>query len=641
MRQSLALNGDQAGVHANLGNALVALNQCEAALEHFERAKTIDPRLAAAWINHGEPLIALRRFEEAVVSCNRAMELAPSHPVPIFNRAKALEGLAQHEAALADYDQVIGLRPDIAEAHVRRGDTLLQLNRLDQALASYGRALELEPANAAARFSRALLLSRSGLVEEAVVELQALERIAPYHEGTQGLRLHLQMCVGDWSDWSRSLAAVCEAIETGHRAVPPFAFLALSDSPELQLQCAQLQADERVVVSRLARRSEGLRGERPLRVAYLSADFTEHAMAFLLAAVFERHDPKRFETIAVSLRRDDRSEMGRRVRAAFSHVIEVQGLADIDIARRVQAEDIDILVDLMGYTGGCRAGVLAHRAAAVQVSYLGYPGTLGRAGADYIIADDFVIPPPSRRHYSEAVVYLPDCFQANDDSKAPAPERPSRAQLGLPSDAFVWCSFHSSYKINPPLFDIWVSLVTATPGSVLWLYFTDKATERNLRRQAEARGLDPERIVGAGRVPYAEHLARLGHADACLDTWPFNGGTTTSDALWAGVPVITCAGQSFAARMSGSLLRCIGLAETITASLKEYERMALSVALQPDYRGELRQRLARNKRASPLFDSARFCRHLEVAYLHMHERSLRGEPPASFSVPRYVDLEGH
>lgn len=599
MQRSLSLDGAQPGVYANLGNALMALNQFQAALECLERAIELMPELPTAWINHGGALIALGRFEDAVASSSRAMMLVPNHVLPVLNRARAHERLLRFEAALADYDQAIRMDAALASAHAGRAAALVQL----------------------------------GSIEEAAATLETMQRLDPQNEHVRGLRLHLQLCVADWSDWKAGSLALFEAIEAGRAAAPPLAMLALSNSAALQFKGAELYAQASGPAPSPLWTGGRYRHER-LRLAYLSADLTDHPLAYLMAGVFEQHDKRRFETIALSWRRDEHSAMGRRVRSAFERVIDVEGRSEAETAALARAQEIDILVDLMGYTAGARAGVLARRAAPVQVNYLGFPGTLGRRVADYLIADDYVIPPANRSLYGEAIVTLPDCFQPNDDRRAASPQVPTRAQVGLPDEAFVWCSFHSTHKLNPPLFDVWMRLVQAVPGSVLWLQAAEAATERNIRREAALRGVDPQRIVGARKVPYAEHLARLRLADLCLDTWPFNGGATTSDALWAGVPIVTCAGQPFAARMSGSLLRCMGLPELITETFEDYERTALDLALNPQRRRELGDRMIRSKPLSPLFDTARYCRHLEAAYIGMYERYERGEEPASFGVPR-------
>jgi predicted O-linked N-acetylglucosamine transferase (SPINDLY family) len=294
---------------------------------------------------------------------------------------------------------------------------------------------------------------------------------------------------------------------------------------------------------------------------------------------------------------------------------------------------LDIAVDLMGYTGEHRAGLFAHRPAPIQVTYLGYPGTTGSPHLDYLIADEFLIPENRRRDYSESIAYLPECFQANDDRRVAATEAPAREQVHLPAAAFVFGSFHGTYKINPGLLDVWARLLRGVPGSVLWLLGGRAAIEDNLRREAAARGVGPERLVFAQPEPYPRHLARLPLADLCLDTYPFNGGATTSDALWAGVPVVTCSGSSYASRMSGSLLTALGSSNLAASSLEEYERLALQLAMDRGRLDGVRAALARQKSSSPLFDTDRFRGHLEAAFSAMVERHRGGLPPATFRVP--------
>ncbi len=598
MRQSLALNERQPRVHANLGNALFELGEYGEALEHLNRAIALMPGLAAAWINHGGALLGLGLPDEALQSCTHAMQLAPGSVLPLLHRASALERLARPEEALDDYAAAIALRPELGEVQM----------------------------------SRALLLARCGRHREAAAQLESLERLDPSFETAKGLRLHVQMCIADWSDWQVQSAAIHAAIAAGHASAPPFAYLAMTDSAALQRKCAELYANANLPkdVGRSSTAPCAGRADR-IRVGYLSADLTEHALSYLMAGVFEQHDRRRFEPIAFALRRDETSAMGRRVRAAFERVFEVEGWSDPAIAACVRNEGVDILIDLTGYTSGQRSGVLARRAAPVQVNYLGYPGTLGGSGADYLIADEFVIPERNAAFYSEAIAYLPECFQANDQRRVQESDAPSRSAVGLPETAFVWCSFHSTYKINPLLFDIWMRLLERRPNSVLWLVLNEES-ERNVQREAARRGVDPLRIVAAKTVPYPQHLARLALADLCLDTWPFNGGTTTSDALFAGLPVLTYSGESFASRMSGSLLKCSALPELIAGSLEDYERIALELAGRPQYVKDLRDRLRHPKAENSLFDSGRFCRHLEAAYGEMHARRQRDLPPSSFRV---------
>jgi protein O-GlcNAc transferase len=408
--------------------------------------------------------------------------------------------------------------------------------------------------------------------------------------------------------------------------------LAISASPAVQLRAAEIfTADQCPPAERSIWRGEIYRHDR-IRIAYLSADFQNHPTAYLAAGWFEAHDRSRFETIAVSFGPDTNDDMRQRLRGVFERFIDAQSLTNRQIAERLRALEIDIAVDLKGYTTNSRAGIFALRPAPIQVGYLGYPGTMAASYMDYILADEVVIPSDHAPFYTEKIVWLPGTYQVNDRARRISDQTPSRAELSLPDEGFVFCCFNNSYKIRPAIFDIWMRLLRQVEGSVLWLFEENGSAAQNLRLEAERRGVAPERLVFAPHVPAAEHLARHRHADLTLDTLPYNAHTTASDSLWAGVPVLTCLGTTFAGRVAASLLKAIGLPELITTSLEDYEALALRIAREPDLRAALKQKLARNRDTFPLFDTARFTRHTEAAYTTMWERHQRGEPPQSFAV---------
>jgi predicted O-linked N-acetylglucosamine transferase (SPINDLY family) len=355
-------------------------------------------------------------------------------------------------------------------------------------------------------------------------------------------------------------------------------------------------------------------------------------VSYLAAGVFEHHDRARFHTTAFSIGVDDRGPTRTRLLAGFDAFRDCRGLSDAEVTAAIAAAGIDVLVDLAGHTADGRPRVMAARPAPVQVNWLGYPGTTGAAAHDYILSDAVVIPPPSRRHYAEKVAELPECFQPNDDRR-PLPEPPTRRDAGLPEEGFVFCSFNAGYKLNPETFAVWMRLLARVPRSVLWLAVNDIGARDRLRAEAERRGIEGARLVFARRQPYPRHLARLRLADLFLDTLPFNAGTTASDALWAGVPVVTCPGEAFAARMAASLLTALGLSDLVTATLADYEATALALAADSARLADCRARLAGARRTRPLFDTARFTRHLEAAYLAMWERSRRGLAPDHITVP--------
>jgi protein O-GlcNAc transferase len=614
------------------GNALLALGRPDDALLSYERTLELVPKFVEAITGRGRVLLKLMRHADALAAFDLAIELSSGSAQAHLGRASALLGLKSYTEGLRSVDRALQLAPSLAESHAERGHLLGEQGETDAAIAAYDRALELNPDLASAWLSRGLALSLRGQLGEAAASLHRARRIDPALPYAQGACLHAQLQLCDWSDHANQVRDVVEPTGQGRPADFPFSFLAVCDSPFLQLQCARRFAELQRAGQRPLWIGERYAHER-IRVAYISADFLEHPTSYLMAGVFEKHDKRRFETIAISLRNDDESPTARRVKAAFERFIVAELQPDHEIARLIRNLEIDIVVDLMGYTGEHRTGIFTYRPAPIQVNYLGFPATMGTVDIDYIIADDFLIPEEHRSCYGEHIVYMPECFQANDDRRPVAREAPTRAQMGLPATGFVWCSFHSSYKFNPVLFDVWARLLHAVPGSVLWLVGGTPALMDNLRREAMARGIDSGRLVFAGPLPYSQHLARLPLADLCLDTVPFNGGTTVSDALWAGVPVVTCAGQSFAARMGGSLLHAVEMPGLVTHSLQEYERLALRLAEAPDQLAEARAALAHQRHSSPLFDTDRFRRHLEAAYLAMMERHRNGLPSATMMIP--------
>jgi protein O-GlcNAc transferase len=502
------------------------------------------------------------------------------------------------EAALTSYDQALAITPDDLEIQYNRANALRDLNRLQEAAQSY----------------------------QSVIERM------PSYDFAFGNLLDAKLHACDWSDYEAVRQAVVATVDAGKWIDSPFIFLSASASAAEQLKCARLYSHEK---HPLRLRQLWLEERYPhdrIRVAYLSADFREHAVSHLLAGALERHDHNRFETVAISFKPRAESETGKRIANSFDRFIDVSMKSDSEAAKIIRDLEIDIAVDLMGYTANSRP-ILAHRPAPIHVSYLGYSGTTGAPFIDYIIADPVVIPSDRAANYSEAIVHLPNSYMPTDSARTIAPLIPTRSESGLPDSAIVFCSFNNPYKFNPPAFDIWMRLLKSIADSVLWLPSMNVDTARNIRGEAKIRGVHAERLVFASRTSTnADHLARLQLADLFLDTLPYNAHATACDALWAGVPVLTCTGEAFAARVAASLLNAVGLPELITANLGEYEALALKLATDRAMLGDLRAKLARNRATAPLFDTDRYCRHLKRAYVAMWERYQRGEAPAGFAV---------
>jgi predicted O-linked N-acetylglucosamine transferase (SPINDLY family) len=635
--RALALAPRHAGALRNRGNALLELERSAEALDCFERALAIDPRDADAHNLRGLALLRLRRPEDAVASFERAVELRPGFAEALGNRGAALLALNRVRDAIESLEQATRAKPDYVNGFVLRSGAMLGLRRLDEALECSARALALDPRHTFALNNRATALWLMKRHDEAAQTVARILEIEPAFDYAPGFLEFARRYCCDWNDYADRVSRLRAAVREGAHACRPFSFFALSDSAAEQRRCAELFVAHDCPPAAQALASREPYGHERIRVVYLSADFHHHATAYLLAELLERHDRTRFEITAISFGPPFEDDMRARLRGAVEHFFDVRELSHRAVAELLRAREIDIAIDLKGHTRDSRPQILALRPAPLQVSFLGYPATTAAPYIDYLIADEEVLPEPQRAHYSEHVVYLPDCYQCNDSRRPIAAHTPSRRELGLPERGFVFCCFNNSYKITPEVFACWMQLLREVPDSVLWLLPANPTATRNLREAARRQHVDPQRLCFCSRLPLPEHLARHRQADLFLDTLPVNAHTTASDALWAGLPVLTCRGESFVARVAASLLRSIGLPELITDSLSDYTARALYLARNPDALAALRARLAHNRLSSPLFDTPRFTRHFEAALLTLYSRHLAGLPPAPFRVRRETE----
>lgn len=543
---------------------------------------------------------------------------APQFAPLWFAHATALQNAGEFDAALASYDRALALKPDFTEVLLNSGVLLRERLRHAEALQRFERILQIQPDHQAALANAAVLLTDFKRSEEATAMFERLLALNPDYDYGRGLLTYERLHRCDWTDFEADAQAIVAGLREGRRTCKSLALMAISDDAEAHQQCARIFSRHRYPASATPLwTGERYRHDR-IRVAYVSPDLREHPVGHLMAGIFERHDRHRFELVAVSLGVDDESRLRARMQAAFDHFIDARPIGSRQLAERLRAMEIDIAVDLAGYTADSRSEIFSHRFAPVQVNYLGYPGTLGNGYMDYIVADRHVIPPEQQRFYDERVVYLPDNYLPAAAGLQIAERTPSRAECGLPETGLVFCSFNHDYKIAPHVFAVWMRLLAATPGSVLWLMSRGEASQRNLRASAQAAGVAPERLVFAQRVPRVEdHLARYRQADLFLDTHPYNAHTTAADALLAGLPVLTCSGQAFPARVAGSLLHAAGLPELVTHSLVDYEALALQLAHAPARLAALKAKLAAGRSSSALLDADGFTRHLEAIYVSM------------------------
>ncbi len=615
------------------GCVLQNLHRQEEALVCFDQALALNPQFLEALLLRGVVLMGLKRHAEALASFDAALALKSGDAETWNNRGNALLELNRLSEALASFDQAVALRPNHADVWNNRGAALQRLQRHGEALDSFCKSLAIKPDNVQALSNRGGLLIVLKRFEDAIPDYEKVLKLEPDYPYAPGNLLQCRLHCCDWRNLELEKSAVGHGLEAGKPVITPFQFIASCPSAAEHLRSARLWVEHESTV-----RSALWRGERydhrKIRIAYLSADFKMHATAFLMAGVFESHDRSRFETIAVSFGADDKSAMRARLEAAFDRFIDVRNLSDTEVAELLRKLEIDLVIDLKGYTAEGRPGILAHRPAPVQAHYLGYPGTMAADYVDYMIADKIVIPDEHRRYYSEKIAYLPDSYQCNDSKRRIASRVPRRMEMGLLEDAFVFCCFNNSYKFSPDIFDLWMRLLKSVDNSVLWLLQDNSTATRHLCREAHARGVSPERLIFAARTTPEEHLARQSLADLFLDTLPCGAHTTCSDALWAGVPVATVSGATFAGRVAASLLNTIGLPEMVSGSLEAYEKLVLKLARDPSALATIRARLAQNRETHPLFDTKRSTRHLEAAFQEMWTRYQRGEKPGDFYVPR-------
>ena len=637
LEQAAQVQADHAILQNNLGNILLALGRLEQAVAAFDRAVALKPDYAAAFHRRGVAREGLGRLEEALNDHARALALLPTlEPAAQAHAAlQAQLGLGRTQAVAPAASSL--MRKDVgasAEDNQKAAAQLLQSVQQLQA----GRALPGAAASAqdAASAAQAHLLQARALedlqcFEQAAGEFEKALALLPDEEDLPGMVLQDLRQAAAWARLPEWQARIEAAMQQGRAAVSPLTWQAQSGDAASNRLCSSLAA-RRYLPAPVPLSAKKALSPGRIRIAYLSADYVQHAVMRVLAEVFELHDRSRFEIYAYAYGERQSGGMNERLRHAFEHYVDASAMSDEQAARHIHAQGIDIAVDLMGYTRGERLGILARRPAPIAVNYIGYPGTLCLPFIDYIVGDATLMPPELAPHYSEAIVRLPHGYLPTDRQRPIALPPPRQAE-GLPPDAFVFCAFSGNYKISPDIFAIWLRLLAAVPGSVLWLVKGSEDASANLRAQAQQAGIDPARLVFAERTRFDQYLARYTLADLFLDTLPYNALATASDALWAGLPVLTCTGQTYVGRGATSIVRAAGLPELATSTLAEYEALALRLATRPAELAALRLRLQQNRAACPLHDTPAYTRHLEAAYTRMAQRWQSGQPPQSFDVP--------
>lgn len=602
------------------GMLLAQTGQMDLAIEINDKVLVINPSYAPAYSNRGIALNALKQHQAAIASFDKAIALDPRYLEAYCNRGIAFNDLKQYQAAIDSMDKAIALDPNCVEAYAVRGSAAYVLGQQKVALDSYDKAISLRPGFAAYFHDRGHVLNDMKQHQAALDNFDKAITIQPTLSFAAGIRLHTKMMICDWGRVDEQIHDLLNMVLRDAKVSPPFPILAFSDSLLEQRKAAETWVKENHPPNSelgpiIKRPKEG-----KIKIGYFSNDLRNHATAYLIAEFFERHNKDKFELIAFSFGPNKQDEMQKRLSAAFCLFIDVQNHSPKDIALLSRSLGVDIAIDLKGFTGGYRASIFSYRAAPIQVNYLGYPGTMGADYIDYLLADKVLIPERSQPHYAEKIAYLPNSYQVNDTHRKISDKVFTRQELGLPAKGFVFCCFNNNYKITPVVFDGWMRILGKVPGSVLWLFEGNSTASENLRRAASQRGVDAQRLVFAERMPLPEHLARHRAADLFIDTYPCSAHTTASDALWAGLPLLTYAGESFASRVAASCLYAIDLPELVTTTENAYEGLAVELATNTVRLEGIKQKLERNRLTTSLFDITSLTKHIESAYVQMYDR---------------------
>jgi len=585
LQLAINIRSDIPEAWSNLGIAFNSLNLFQDSLNAYDKALSLRPNFYEAWSNKSRPLCKLRRYAEASDACDKAILLRPEYVEGLSNKGNALYELERFEEAIVFFDEALRLRPSYAEGFLNKGHAFFQLGRYVEAISSY---------------KEALLLNQD-------------------IDWLYGSLIFTKMKICDWTGIDDYIEKIISKVMLGHKVIDPLAFLSLVDEPLMHKKAAEILIQIRYPLNEILGEIPKHPIKEKIRIGYFSADFKNHPVAFLIAELFEIHDRNQFEIYAFSLI-CAKDQMRDRIISSVDHFIDVEKKSDLEIAQLSRSISIDIAINLSGFTQDSRTGIFAYRAAPIQVNYLGYTSTTGSNYFDYIIADKTLIPIQSRDFYSEKIVYLPNSFQVNDRKRPISTRQFTKHELGLPINGFIFCCFNNSYKILPSTFDGWMRILKAVDESVLWLFEDNPSATENLRLEASRRGIDPNRLIFAQKLPLEDHLARHYLADLFLDTTPYNAHTTASDALWTNLPVLTLIGESFASRGAASLLNAIDIPELITYTQKEYEEMAIFLAKNPEKLHAIKQNLIAYRLIKPLFDTPLYSRNIETAFMQMYKR---------------------
>jgi protein O-GlcNAc transferase len=631
--KALSIKPDYVDAYNNMGITFRKQGKLEEAIEAYNKALSIKPDYASAYYNMGNALKDQGKLEEAIEAYKKALSIKPDYASAYYNMGNALKDQGKLEEAIEAYKKALSIKPDYADAFYNMGITFRKQGKLEEAIEAYNKALSIKPDYADAYYSMGNALKDQEKLEEAIEAYKKALSIKPDHEAARVANLYQSARICNWDSIAKDLNLIPE-LGISEKHVSPFALLPLEDAPDRHFTRSKTYASASYPQKTLPPRDRPSKSPKCIRIGYFSTDFKEHPVAYLIAKVLEQHNRNQFEVFGYSLCGSSSGEMRQRLAKTFDCFIDAKDMIDKDISLRARQDKIDIAIDLNGYTQNARTGIFAYRAAPIQINFLGYPGTLGAEFMDYIVADRFLIPGENQKHFNEKPLYLPNTYMPTDDSRELSQKPMNRSDMGLPDDAFVFCCFNNNYKISPAEFDIWMRLLTKVENSVLWLRQSNQFSHINIKNEAQKRKVDPSRIVFADKLPMDEHLARHRLADLFVDTFAFNAHTTATEALWAGLPVVTKIGLGFAARVAGSLLNAVGLPELVTETERDYEALILELATNPTKLARIKEKLATNRLTQPLFNTELYTKHLESGYLQAYESYFQGNLPQTIIVAK-------
>ena len=620
LEQVVLIKPNFADAYNNIGICLEKLNDLDGAIKNYNLAINNRPNFAEAHNNIGVVFQKLRNFDQAILQYKKAITYKNLYLDAYVNLANLFKETKQFEEAIKNYDLAINLNPKLAEVYNNKGNALKEIRKFEEAIKNYDLAINLNPNFAEAYFNTATALQDIKNFEKAVLYFEKallLDKEIPF---CKGYLLHAKMLCCNWSGLNELYKEIYNDVEKNRYSATPFGYQAICDDESNLQKCAQLYSSKRFPEVKNNLFSKKVSKNKKIKIGYLCGEFREQATSILMTEVWEKHNKEDFEIIAFDSGWDDKSLRRNRIINAFDKFIDISKVSDLDAAKIIYKEQIDILINLNGFFGTGRPVVFSYRPAGIQINYLGFPGTIGSKYIDYILCDQTVVPPESKKFYNEKIIYLPDSYQANDTKRNISDKKFLREELSLPKESFVFCCFNNNYKITPNMFDVWARLLKKIDNSVLWLIDGNSEATENLKKEAKIRNIDVSRLIFAKRMKLEDHLARHKNADLFLDTLPYNAHTTASDSLWAGLPVLTCLGKAFPGRVAASLLKSLNLPELITYSENEYISKAEELALNPEKLTLIKNKLDTNKFSQPLFNTELFCRNLESAFKIIFEK---------------------